>query len=67
MEKNILEPILYGEIIKLKKVGLPHTEEKKCRLVGIKKGIFLLRDLTEENTLEARPEEINWKEYRRRR
>jgi hypothetical protein len=67
MEKIILEPILHGEIIKLKKDGLTHIEEKTCRLVGIKKGIFLLKDLNEENILETRPEDINWEEYRRRR
>jgi hypothetical protein len=66
MEKNILEPILHGEIIKFKKDGLPHIEEKICRLLAIEKGIFLLKDLSEENILEARPEDIDWEEYRRR-
>jgi len=66
LEKNILEPILHGEIIKLKKDGLPHIEERTCRLVAIKKGIFLLKDLTEEKILEAQPEDINWEEYRQR-
>jgi hypothetical protein len=66
LEKIVLEPILHGEIIKLKKDGSPHIEEKTCRLVSINKGIFLLKDLTEEKILEARPEEINWEEYRQR-
>lgn len=63
MEKIILEPILHGEIIKLKKGGLPHIEEKTCQLVSINKGVFLLKELTEENIHEARPEDINWEEY----
>jgi len=66
MAKFVLEPILHGEIIKLKKDGSPHIEEKPCRLVSIDKGIFLLKDLTEEKILEARPEDINWEEYRQR-
>jgi hypothetical protein len=66
MDKIVLEPILHGEIIKLKNDGSPHIEEKTCRLVSINKGIFLLKDLTEENILEAQPEEIDWEEYRQR-
>ena len=66
MEKNVLEPILHGEIIKLKNDGSPHIEENPYRLVSINKGIFLLKDLTEEKILEARPEDINWEEYRQR-
>ena len=66
MEKNVLEPILHGEIIKLKNDRSPHIEGKTCRLVSINKGIFLLKDLTEEKILEARPEDINWEEYRQR-
>ena len=66
MEKIILEPILHGEIIKLKNDRSPHIEEKTCRLVSINKGIFLLKDLTEEKILEAQPEDINREEYRQR-
>jgi hypothetical protein len=66
LEKIVLEPILHGEIIKLKKDGSPHIEEKTCRLVSIYKGIFLLKDLSQENILEARPEDIDWEEYRQR-
>ena len=66
MDKIVLEPILHGEIIKLKNDGSPNIEEKACCLVSINKGIFLLKDLTEEKILEARPEDINWEEYRQR-
>jgi len=66
MENIVLEPILHGEIIKLKNDGSPTIEEKTCLLVSINKGIFLLKDLTEEKILEARPEDINWEEYRQR-
>lgn len=66
MEKIVLEPILHGEIIKLKRNGSPHIEEKTCLLVSIDKGIFLLKDLNEEKILEGRPENINWEEYRQR-
>jgi hypothetical protein len=36
MENIRLEPILHGEIIRLKKDGLTHIEKKTWHLVGIK-------------------------------
>lgn len=61
--KDILEPLIDGEKVRLKDGVLPPVKIREWKFHGVEKGIFLLTH-DKGHKIEVKAEDIDWEEYR---